>query len=91
MSSARHAGESAICPICAQPSAERPPPRFGTRIQLVSERGFGSERGSNGLWEVVSGNLGTGFWEPVSGKWILGLVSGDWLLGSGLWGVASGK
>ena len=63
-------------------SCSRPPPRFGTRIQLVSERGFGSFRNAG---QTVSGKrfLGTGFWEVVSGEWFLG--SGFWevFLGSG--------
>ena len=75
--------------------ATRPPPRFGTRIQLVSERGFGSFRNAG---EMVSGEwfLGRGFWEVVSGKWFLGsgfwrVVSGGWFLASGFWEVVSGK
>ena len=73
-----------------------PPPRFVTRIQLFSERGFGSFRNAghmvSGKWflEVVSGEwfLGSGFWGVVFGKWLLGsgfwgVVFGKWLLGSG--------
>ena len=63
------------------------PPRFGTRIQLVSERGFWIvlERGSSvGFWGVVSGEwfLGSGFWRVVSGKWFLA---------RGFWAVVVGK
>ena len=47
-------------------------PRFGTRIQFVSERGFRS------FWNAVPGLfLGIGFWR---------VVSGEWFLGSGFWG-----
>ena len=80
-------------------------PRFGTRIQLLSERGFGSFWNAvpgwflaSGFWEVVSGEwfLGSGFWQAVSGKWFLGsgfwrVVSGEWFLGSGFWEVVSGE
>ena len=64
----------------------RPPIRFGTRIQLVSERAFGSFQNAGHM--VFGGRfLGSGFWGLVSGKWFLG--SGSWEVVSG-WEVASG-
>ena len=73
------------------------PPRFGMRIQLVSERGFWIvlERGS--IWVSGEWFLGvTGFWEVVFGKWFLGsgfwgVVSGEGFVASGFWRVVSGE